>query len=148
MLNYGYTFCQGLNANLSVKWAKKAWRTSLLTSFTLQDDRNRTEPKNEDTYNHPICYSPKFSCGITAMGGWKWITLSVSELHVAKRMWSYADSEDMLKPYDNVDMKLSATYRNYGISLEVQDLLDDQYEMIQRYPMPGRNFKITLTYTI
>ncbi|MDO5447197.1 MAG: TonB-dependent receptor [Prevotellaceae bacterium] len=148
MLNYGYTFCQGMNANLSARWSRKDLRASLITSFTLQDDRNRTDPDNEDTYDQPICYSPKFSCGVTAIAGWKWLSLTVSDLHVSKRMWSYADTEDMLKPYDNVDVKLSANYKAFGISLEVMDLFDVQYEMIQRYPMPGRNYKLTLTYSL
>lgn len=82
------------------------------------------------------------------MGAWKMLTLSVSELHVSERMWSYADPEDMLSPYDNIDLKLSADFPHWGLSIEVNDLLDVQYEMIQRYPMPGRNFKISLTYKL
>lgn len=148
MLNYGYTFCQGMNSNLSLRWNKGDWKTALISSFTLQNDRNRTDPNNEDTYNQPICYSPKFSCGISAIVGWKWLTLTVSELHVSKRMWSYADVEDILKPYDNVDVKLSATYKHYGMQLEVCDLFDVQYEMIQRYPMPGRNYKFSILYML
>lgn len=148
MLNYGYTFCQGMNANLSAKWAKKDWRTSLISSFTLQNDRNRTDPQNEDTYNQPICYSPKFSCGITAIVGWKRMALTVSDLHVSKRMWSYADPEDMLSPYNNIDLKLSFDYKMMGLSLEVLDLTDEQYEMIQRYPMPGRNYRFTIIWEL
>jgi len=68
-------------------------------------------------------------------------------------MWSYADPEDILKPYDNIDMKLSydtTIMRKSGkpictgLCLEINDLLDEQYEHIPRYPMPGRNYKLTL----
>lgn len=52
-------------------------------------------------------------------------------------MWSYADPEDVLKPYNNVDLKLSGSYDRYSLSLEINDLLDVQYEHIPRYPMPG-----------
>ena len=148
MLNYGYTFCQGMNANISARWNHGEWFASAITSFTLQNDRNRTNPDDPDTYNKPICYSPRFSCGITASAGWRWLTLTVSDLHVSKRMWSYADTEDMLKPYDNIDIKLNATFAHIGLTLEMLDALDDQYEMIQRYPMPGRNYKFTLTYSL
>lgn len=35
-----------------------------------------------------------------------------------------------------------------GFTLEVNDLLDVQYEHIPRYPMVGRNYKATLTFVI
>ena len=148
MMNYGKTFCRGMNATLQGQFMPGNWTFSLLASFTLQDDVNRTNPGNKNTYNRPICYSPKFSCGITAIAAWRWISLTVSELHVGERMWSYADPRDVLSPYDNVDLKLTVRWRGLMASLEVNDLFDIQYEHIQRYPMPGRAFNFTLSYSI
>ncbi len=147
MMNYGETFCRGLNVNASGRYMAGPWSFSLLTSLTWQRDLNRTDPENEDTYNKPICYSPTLSAGITAIAAWKGFSLTVSELYVGERMWSYADPEDVLKPYNNVDLKLSAEFWKSLVSLEVNDLLDVQYEHIPRYPMPGRNFRLTLAYT-
>ena len=93
------------------------------------------------------------SYGITAIAAWKGLSLTVSNLHVGERMWSYADPEDILKPYNNIDMKLSYDTSimrksgkpiSAGLCLEINDLLDEQYEHIPRYPMPGRNYKLTL----
>lgn len=157
MMNYGYTFCQGLNATASGHFTNKEWKFSLLTSLTWQRDLNRTDPKDEETYDKPICYSPTLSYGITAIAAWKGLSLTVSNLHVGERMWSYADPEDILKPYDNIDMKLSydtTIMRKSskpictGLCLEINDLLDEQYEHIPRYPMPGRNYKLTLVVGI
>lgn len=148
MMNYGKTFCRGLNATGSVRYSPKNWNFSLLMSLTLQKDLNRTDPENEDTYNKPICYSPTLSYGITGIIGWKYITLTISNLHVSERMWSYADPEDVLAPYNNVDLKLTGKFKWFVASLEVNDLFDVQYEHIPRYPMPGRNFKFTLSYTL
>lgn len=145
MLNYGKTLCHGLNGSLSVQRSSNDWLAGITASCTVQDDRNQTDPDDEDTWNMTICYSPRFSSGVTAMAAWRFLTLSVSELHVSERMWSYADPEDILKPYDNLDMKLSAEFPHWGLSIEANDVLDVQYELIQRYPMPGRNFKLTLT---
>jgi hypothetical protein len=74
-------------------------------------------------------------------------------MHVGERMWSYADPEDILEPYNNIDTKLSYNFSlpfggrlvGAGLCLEVCDVLDEQYEHIPRYPMPGRNYKLTLT---
>ena len=148
MLNYGETFCRGLNANVSARYFTGQWNFSLLSSLTWQKDLNRTDPEDPDTYNHQICYSPTLSYGITGIASWKNYSITLSDLHVGKRMWSYADPRDVLEPYNNIDLKLTGTYRWFTASLEINDLLDEQYEHIPRYPMPGRNYKFTLSFSI
>lgn len=148
MMNYGETFCRGLNATASCRYMPGNWNFSLLTSLTWQRDLNRTDPADDDTYNKPICYSPTLSYGITGIISWKTFSLTVSDLHVSERMWSYADPEDILPDYNNVDLKLTAAVNRYSASLEVNDLFDVQYEHIPRYPMPGRNFRLTLSFTL
>ena len=155
MMNYGYTFCRGLNATARGRYERGPWTVSLLGSLTWQRDLNRTDPDDEDTYDKPICYSPEFSYTLTGILGWRYIHLTTSYMHVGERMWSYADPEDILTPYNNIDVKLSYTLspltshlsplKSLGLCLEVCDLLDEQYEHIPRYPMPGRNYKLTLT---
>ena len=152
MMNYGYTFCQGLNATASGRYQLRDWQLSLLGTLTWQRDVNRTDPNDEDTYDKPICYSPRLSHTITAIAAWRQLSLTVSHMYVGERMWSYADPEDILKPYHNIDAKLSYSTNigktTVGACLEVVDLLDEQYEHIPRYPMPGRNYKLTLTFGI
>ena len=148
MMNYGKTFCRGLNATIACEFSPGEWRFSLLGSVTLQHDVDHTNPEDEDTYDVPICYSPRFSCGLTAVAAWRNFSLTVSDLHVSKRIWSYADPDDILSPYDNVDLKLTGRWKWLIASLEINDLFDVQYEHIPRYPMPGRTIRFTLTYTI
>ncbi len=148
MMNYGETYCRGLNSTLSARYNTRDWYVSLLTSLTWQKDLNRTDPSDPDTYNRPICYSPTLSYGITSIIGYKNYSLTLSDLHVDKRMWSYADPDDMLKAYNNIDVKLTGIFRNITTSLEINDLLDEQYEHIPRYPMPGRQYKVTLSFSI
>lgn len=148
MLNYGKTYCRGMNSTVSGRYTSGQWNFSLLGSFTWQRDLNRTDPTDETVYNKPICYSPTFSCAVTGIARWRVYSLTVSNIHVSKRMWSYADPADMLKPYNNADLKLSGSWRMLSASLEVNDLFDVQYEQVPRYPMPGRNFAFTLSYNI
>lgn len=150
MMNYGYTYCRGLNVNAKAAYHTGDWMLSLLTSLTWQNDLNRTDPEDEEVYNKPICYSPELSYGLTGIVQWKRLSLTISDLHVSERMWSYADPEDMLTPYNNIDVKLSYQHpisrkTDLGICLEINDLLDEQYEHIPRYPMPGRNYRVTMT---
>lgn len=149
MMNYGYTLCRGLNSNVNVRYHPGDWSFSLLSSFTLQHDVDRTD-KESDMYNKPICYSPTFSCGISAIAMWKRLSLTVSDMYVGSRMFAYADPNDILKPYNNVDLKMSYTVWPFKtietvLTFEVNDLFDVQYELIPRYPMPGRSFSLALT---
>jgi len=152
MMNYGYTFCRGLNATVKGHYTRGPWSASLLTTLTWQRDVDRTNPEDEDMYDKPICYSPTLSTGITAIIGWRALQFTTSYLYVGERMWSKADPEDILEPYHNVDMKLSYTHpvgkTSLGLCLEVCDVLDIQYEHLPRYPMPGRNYKLTLSFGI
>lgn len=147
MMNYGKTYCRGLNATVSGRYSPGAWRFSLLTSITWQRDLNRTNPES-DSYNRPICYSPTLSYGLTGIAAWRMVSLTVSNLHVGERMWSYADPDDVLKPYDNIDLKLTATWWKATASVEINDLLDEQYEHVPRYPMPGRSFTFSLSISL
>ena len=152
MMNYGYTFCRGLNATIKGHYQTGPWKFSLLNSITWQHDVDRTDPEDEDMYDKPICYSPTFSTGVTAIAGWRTLQFTTSYLYVGERMWSKADPEDILEPYHNIDMKLSYTHNikktSLGLCLEVCDVLDIQYEHLPRYPMPGRNYKLTLSFGI
>ncbi len=56
MLNYGYTRCMGVDVSVNAHYRQH----SLLLTGTYQDDRNRTNPK-EDAYNDFIAYSPRWS---------------------------------------------------------------------------------------
>lgn len=147
MMNYGKTFCRGLNATLSGQYSPRAWHFSLLTSLTWQKDLNKTDPDRK-TYDKPVCYSPTLSYGITGIIGWKMLSLTVSDLHVGKRAWSFADPDDTLKAYNNVDMKLTGSWRWFTASLEINDLFDEQYEQVPRYPMPGRSFTFSLSFSL
>lgn len=148
MMNYGETLCHGLNANTSTTYTLRDWRWTLNGSLTLQRDVNRTDPSNEATYDMPICYSPRLSYGITAIAEWRTLSVSVSQLHVSERIWSYADPDDRLAPYDNIDLKVDYAWGRWRGSMEVNDLLDVQYEHIPRYPMPGRSIRLTLSMSI
>ena len=64
-MNYGYTFCRGLNATVKGHYRTGQWNFSLLSSLTWQRDADRTDPDDEDMYDKPICYSPTVSTGVT-----------------------------------------------------------------------------------
>lgn len=161
MLNYGQTRCLGVDASLRVtapirlsQKRESKGSHSLFLSTTFQDDRNRTDP-SEDAYGDYIAYSPRWSCSAIYTFLYKGISASVSHMYVGKRYWTAENAiEKPLSAYNCTDIKLGYTFSlkkvkgAFTVEAECQNLLDERYEMIQRWPMPGRRFALTLRYTL
>ena len=141
MLNYGYTRCMGVDVSVNAHYRQH----SLLLTGTYQDDRNRTNPK-EDAYNDFIAYSPRWSMTAVYTLLYKGWTASISHMFVDKRYWTAENAiEDPLSAYNCTDLKIGYRFlRHYTVEAECQDIFDERYEMIQRWPMPGRRFGVTL----
>ncbi len=145
MLNYGYTRCLGVDVSVNAHWREH----TLLLTATYQDDRNRTNPK-EKAYNDYIAYSPRWSMTAVYTFLYKGWSASLSHMFVDKRYWTTENSiEDPLSAYNCTDLKIGCRFlRHYAVEAECQNLFDERYEIIQRWPMPGRRFAITLKINI
>lgn len=149
MLNYGYTRSLGIDLTANI-----SYRThSLLLSGTFQDDRNRTAP-HEDSYDDFIAYSPRWSfTAVYAFHCKRW-SVSLSHMFVDRRYWTAENAiEPPLDAYNCTDMKVGydlLLHRAKSLIFEVecQNLFDSRYEIIQRWPMPGRRFAATLKFQI
>lgn len=155
MLNYGRTRCLGLDASLRITCQAKSrsgrdcGQHSLFLSTTIQDDRNRTN-RYDDSFGDFIAYSPRCSFSAIYTLLYKGVSASVSHMYVGKRYWTAENAiEEPLSAYNCTDLKLGYTFRrHYTAEAECQNLWDERYEMIQRWPMPGRRFALTLRYTL
>jgi len=121
----------------------------VLLTATYQDDRNRTD-KNEDSYNDYIAYSPKWSFTAVYTFNYKNITTSLSHMFVDKRYWTAENEiDDPLNAYNCTDLKVGLQIKKkYTAELECQNLFDSSYEIVQRWPMPGRRFAMTFKFTL
>ena len=140
MLNYGRTRCIGadVSAQASVR------HHSLMVSTTCQDDRNRTNPAGKD-YGDYVAYSPKWSASAIYTLTLRHMSLSLSHLFVGKRYWTAENSTDPpLGSYHCTDIKADYNWRGLTLEAECQNLFDQPYEIIQRWPMPGRRYTLTI----
>ena len=145
MLNYGYTRCMGVDVTANATLLK---HHALLLTATFQDDRNRTDP-TEDAYNDYIAYSPRWSLTAVYTFQWQNMSASISHMFTDKRYWTAENAiEEPLDAYNCTDIKIGYRYVNTTIEAECQDIFNVRYEMIQRWPMPGRRFAITLKHQL
>lgn len=144
MLNYGYTRCMGIDLSANFHYRNH----SIFLSGAFQDDRNLTNPDGDD-YRDFIAYSPRWTLSAIYSFDWKKISGSISYMYVDKRYWTAENAiEEPLDAYMCVDCKVSYRFYKFTAELECQNIFDKPYEMIQRWPMPGRRFLATIKFKL
>ena len=140
MLNYGYTRCMGIDMSANI-WYRCH---TLFVSGAYQDDRNMTNPEGDD-YRDYIAYSPRWTFSAIYSLEWKKLSGSLSYMFVDKRYWTSENAiEEPLSAYSCVDLKVSYRLGKLIAEVECQNIFDKPYEMIQRWPMPGRRYMGTI----
>lgn len=100
-------------------------------------------------YRHQIPYIPHHSGSVILGLDWLRLSLNYSFIYTGER-WNAQVNNDYnyMQPWYTND--LSATYRlplrrcELRLSAECNNLLNQQYDVIANYPMPGRNFAVGL----
>lgn len=149
MLNLGEVDIRGLEAvGRLIISTHPDWQLSFRGQYTLQRAIDITDPA-DSYYRNQIPYTPRHSASATAMMRWRMIQLNYSYLYVGQR-WNQQENipRNLMRPWQTSDLSLAADLRNWRIQFEVNNLLDQHYAVILNYPMPGRNFRITLTYSL
>ena len=153
MLNLGKVHIKGIDveaeADLQIG---KDWVATTRVQYTYQDARDVTDPA-DSYYNDQIPYIPWHS-GSAILGlkykGWD---LNYSFIYAGER---YDEQENILynhmEPWYTSDLSLRYQFMlhrtKFIAQAEVNNLLDQDYEVIVNYPMPGINYALSLTVEI
>lgn len=126
-------------------------------SYTWQRALDYSDPTdNKDaagTYRGQIAYIPRHSGSVVAGAQWRWLHLNYSFIYVGER-WHNSSNipANYEQPWYTHDVSLSYSgafgRTRLRATLEVNNLLNQQYEVILNYPMPGRNYKLILQFDI
>jgi len=111
-----------------------------------------TDP-SDSYYGGQIPYIPWHSGSAIVTLGWRGWVLNYSFIYTGERYDSSANiRENYVRPWYTSDLTLSRpfTLRRHQLRLttEVSNLLNQQYEVVRSYPMPGTNFKLKAEYTL
>jgi len=150
ILNYGKVTIDGLD--LTAETTFQPWKKIGIVvggNYTYQRALNVTDP-NERDYLNQIPYTPRVSGSGRVAVESPWINVSYSLLWSGHRYavnQNYA--ENRLPAYADHSISVSRNFRtkNYLINanVEVLNLLNDNYQIIRWFPMPGRSFRATVS---
>ena len=160
MLNLGRVHIKGIDVEAEADVsAGRDFVATIRAQYTYQDARDVTDPTTS-YYKHQIPYIPWHSgSAIVGLNYRQW-TLNYSFIYAGER---YDEQENILynhmEPWYTSDLSLVYGWRVKGgrwrensllmkVQLDVNNVLDQDYEVIVNYPMPGRNYALTLNVEI
>ena len=153
MLNLGDVRIKGIDVEAEADCqVGRDLMATVRAQYTYQDARDVTDPSTS-YYNDQIPYIPWHSgSAIVGLTYRSW-QLNYSFIYAGER---YDEQENILynhvEPWYTSDLSLryQCTWHRvqYTMMLEVNNVLDQQYEVIVNYPMPGRNYAVTLSVEI
>lgn len=154
MMNIGKVKIRGIDVNAQARFTfPYDIEVAANLSYTYQRAQDYSDPTDNDpeagTYKGQISYIPWHNGSVVVNGTWRNVELNYSFIYVGER---YHNSSNIRANYEQpwYTHDLSAGYsfkvRNVKmkISAEVNNLLNQYYDVIQNYPMPGRNYKAIL----
>ena len=153
MLNLGLVDIRGIDLTglLTINPYKDLYLT-VRGQYTFQRAIDITNPA-DNYYRDQIPYIPRHSGAAVVNAQWRGWGLNYSWIYVGER---YNQQENIrynyTQPWYTSDISVSKDFKLGRVSLrgliEVNNLLSQDYDVILNYPMPKRNYRLTITVEI
>lgn len=151
MVNLGNVEIRGVDVALQTGW--KIGRDLMVSNrinYTYQRAQDFTDPKSE-FYGGQIPYIPWHSGSAVVNLQWRSWEANYSFIYTGERYSSQANIPyNYQLPWYTSDFSVSKGLKvwkgDLKLTLEVNNLLNQQYEVVICYPMPSTNFKLIAQY--
>jgi outer membrane cobalamin receptor len=153
MLNLGKVHIKGIDVEAEADCSiGRDVIATIRAQYTYQDARDVTNPA-DSYYNDQIPYIPWHSGSAIVGLSYRHWDFNYSFIYAGER---YDEQENILynhmEPWYTSDLSLRYKFRVYSLEFiaqaEVNNVFDQDYEVITNYPMPGRNYALTLTISL
>ena len=150
-INMAKVEATGVDATIGLTYnINKEQSLSVDGNYSLQRVMNKTD-KDSPYFNNQIAYTPLHTGSVTL--SWKnpWASLSATADGMGER-WTTNEHTQDTRMTGFMEMSASA-YRTFTIKKSeftirgsVMNIFDKQYDIVAHYPMPGRSWRISVTY--
>ncbi len=152
MLNIGYVEVLGIDASAQAYFNFGPVEISPRINYTFQQARDFSNPKS-DWYGGQIPYIPLHSCGVTLGAAYDTWSFNYSFIYTGERYSSVANiPENYFPAWYTHDIALTKSFLFEKWELQatalINNLLNQQYEVVECYPMPGTNFMIKINFIL
>lgn len=153
MVNLGRARIFGLDVSAQAVAVPAPRHTlSLMGSFSLQRAQPRTSPEMSE-WNKQVAYIPL--CSGSASLAWEnpWANASLSAVGVGERYTTSNNVEGTrMDPYFELSASVWRKFKlrkcALTLRLDAVNFLNEQYEIVAKYPMPGRSWRATIKFEL
>ena len=147
-VNFGRVESLGMSLSGGYTYTGRTLAADIRFNYTCQRDLDRTS-RSQPEYGNYIPYSPLHSASLISDIRYKGYSLCASLLYTGERFSLLSNNaDDLLGRWYTVDVKLSKTFNAHGhdlqLTIECNNITNASCEVVRRYPMPGRNYKLSL----
>ncbi len=148
MINLGYVEIRGIDIAAEGRLQFGDLGVSPRVTYTYQKAQDFTDPTDE-YYGGQIPYVPEHSGSVIVGLEYRGWSMNYSFIYTGERYESVANIlENYAMPWYTNDLSLTKSFHIGGVEMrataEVNNILNQQYEVVQCYPMPGINYKLKL----
>ncbi len=157
MMNIGKVRIRGLDlsARLALRLPAEVALDGTL-NYTYQRAQDYSNPEDHfygGSYKGQIAYVPWHSGSAIVGATWRKLGLNYSFIYVGERYHTSANIPiNHEQPWYTHDLSASYSFAlrrvTCKVSAEVNNLFNQQYDVILNFPMPGRNYRLTLKFDI
>lgn len=152
MMNFGLCDIYGLDVSVKAQWRVGQVDLGTHVTYTYNKAMDHTD-RTSRFYGGQLPYIPWHSGSAVVTASWRGWTANYSFIYTGERYEASANiPENYSKPWYTSDFSLSKELRigSVGMRLtgELNNVFNQQYEVVQCYPMPGTNFKVKLNVMI
>ena len=149
MRNVGKVRMYGTDLSMNMRWKAAEWMTMYLRgNYSYQYAVDVTDPASKN-WKHQIPYAPRHTGNAIISAETKWVTATFTMNAVGDR---YALPQNLpanvIGGYCDHSLSLNHIIAlgliRLNFSLEALNLAGHNYEVIRYYPMPGRNYRLTI----
>lgn len=157
MTNMGKVESKGVDVSAAVfgHIGQVKMNTNLSYSFTKAQDFTTINGKKLSSYGDQIPYTPWHSGSVIAGVEYHTWTLNYSFIYVGDRYNGAVNNipRNYVEPWYTHDLSLQKEFRIRGryllkASVEVNNALNQYYDVVLNYPMPGRNFRFIVSLSL
>lgn len=157
MTNMGKVESKGVDASAAAfgHIGQVKVNTNLSYSYTKAQDFTEINGKRLSSYGDQIPYTPWHSGSVIAGVEYDTWTLNYSFIYVGERYNGAVNNipRNYVQPWYTHDFSLQKEFRIRGryhlkASVEMNNALNQYYDVVLNYPMPGRNFRFIVSLSL
>ena len=153
MMNAGKVRQLGLDvsANIEKRWDND-WSVSATGSYSYLSATDRTDP-SELSYGDQIAYTPHHSGSANILIHSPWLDFGYNVLLMGERYTlGYNMPHNRMSAFTDHSITLSREFninkQQLRVQLDVRNLGNKNYEVVRFYPMPGTNWRLSVSWEL